>query len=209
MKIPHLYRWRIGSILAFNLYLLAEVWFDPESIYTVLLLFWLQNISIGLANVFKILFVKSDQTDQHGIPFLLGIRRVFMAGFFTVHYGTFQMAYLIFLLTLRFDHVQFKLQPMVLYPALLLLFSSTFLGLPASIRAASKRNAGLGELMFLPYLRIVPMTLLILVNAYYQDFRSIALFVFMKLLADVLMYVFTDGISDRKDGEALKNSPQS
>ena len=197
MNIPHLYRWRIGSILVFNLYLLAEVWLDPASVYTVLLLFWFQNICIGLANVFKILFVKSNEMDADGNRVFSGIRKVFVAGFFTMHYGTFQMAYLIFLLTLRFEHVDFRLQPMVIYPALILLFISTFLGLPASIRAATQRNAGLGELMFLPYLRILPMTILILVNAYYQDFRGIALFVFMKLIADVAMYVFTDGQSER------------
>jgi hypothetical protein len=198
MNIPHLYRWRIGSIIAFNLYLLAEVWFDPGSIYTVLLLFWMQNICIGIANVFKILFVKSNEMDSDGNRILSGIRKFFVAGFFTIHYGTFQMAYLIFFLTLRFEHVDFRLQPMVIYPALILLFFSTFLGLPANIREATKRNAGLGELMFLPYLRILPMTILILVNAYYQDFRGIALFVFMKLLADVAMYVFTDGKSEQQ-----------
>ena len=197
MNIPHLYRWRIGSIIAFNLYLLAEVWFDTGSIYTVLLLFWLQNISIGIANVFKILFVKSNEMDTDGNRVFSGIRKLFVAGFFTIHYGTFQMAYLIFLLTLRFEHVDFRLQPMVIYPALILLFFSTFLGLPGNIRAASKRNAGLGELMFLPYLRILPMTMLILVNAYYQDFRGIALFVFMKMIADVAMYAFTEGKMER------------
>lgn len=197
MKIPHLFRWRIVSIVAFNLYLLAEIWFDRSSIYTVLLLFWLQNICIGLANIFKILLVKSDETDQNGNPLMKGIQRVFIAGFFTIHYGMFHLAYLVFLLTLRFADVDFRLQPTVLYPALLLLFSSTFLGLPASIRAASARKAGLAELMFLPYLRIVPMTLLILVNAYYQDFRGIALFVGIKLLADVGMYVFTEGRTER------------
>ncbi|MFN9115405.1 MAG: DUF6498-containing protein, partial [Bacteroidota bacterium] len=97
MNIPHLYRWRIGSIVAFNLYLLAEVWFDPASVYTVLLLFWFQNICIGLANVFKILFVKSNEMDADGNRVFSGIRKVFVAGFFTMHYGTFQMAYLIFL----------------------------------------------------------------------------------------------------------------
>jgi hypothetical protein len=198
MKSLPLYRWRIASIVAFNLYLLAETWFDPGSVYTVLLLFWLQNICIGLANVLKILLVKSNQMDEAGNRIFSGIRKVFVAGFFTVHYGTFQLAYLIFLLTLRFEHIDFRLQPNVLYPALVLLLIATFLGLPENIHAASKRNAGLGELMFLPYLRILPMTILILINAHYQDFRGIAMFVLMKLIADVAMYAFTEGKTDRQ-----------
>jgi hypothetical protein len=198
MKPFPLYRWRIAGIVAFNLYLLAETWFDPGSVYTVLLMFWLQNICIGLANVLKILLVKSNQMDEAGNRLFSGISKVFFAGFFTVHYGTFQLAYLVFLLTMRFEHIDFRLQPNVLYPALVLLLIATFLGLPENIRAASKRNAGLGELMFLPYLRILPMTILILINAHYQDFRGIAMFVLMKLIADVAMYAFTDGKTDRQ-----------
>jgi hypothetical protein len=186
--------WQLLLIVIFNMYLLVQIWFEPNSIYTALLLFWTQSILIGAANVIRIFAVKnlaihSSSNQGYGL-----FRRLFLAGFFTIHFGFFHLAFLLFILTLRFNNTELSLQPGILLPGIIILAIGTISGLPGSIYRMSQRGAGIAQVMFAPYLRIFPIVVLIIINARYPDFRGIALFVLVKMLAELLLYIFTEGL---------------
>ncbi|MCU0950521.1 MAG: DUF6498-containing protein [Burkholderiaceae bacterium] len=63
-------------------------------VFVVMLLYWLENVLIGLANVLRIL-VTGTRPGSGGMP-----SHLFLAAFFTLHYGIFAAAHGMFVLVL-------------------------------------------------------------------------------------------------------------
>ncbi len=125
---------------------------------TILLLYWLESVVIGILNIPKILFTQSS---------LFG--NVFLAAFFTVHYGGFSAGHGVFLKEM-FD-VDLSLNALLVWGPFSLAGLSFFISHFVSMmvnhfgkREYKTRTAN--EQMFLPYGRVVIMHITILFGGF-------------------------------------------
>lgn len=88
--------WTLGLILAGNLIPVFGVAFLGWDAAQILLLFWAENIVVGLLTLPRILAAKGDRSGQEGSPAANGC-------FFVVHYGVFCIGHLVFALSLAGD----------------------------------------------------------------------------------------------------------
>lgn len=78
-------------LLLANLLPLAGIVFLGWRVFDVIMLFWLENVMIGIMNIMKILLVSVREKKPGGL---------FTAIFFTVHYGMFAFAHGVFVFSL-------------------------------------------------------------------------------------------------------------
>jgi Family of unknown function (DUF6498) len=189
-------------LLAINIYCIWYYQNNPNEFNTVVFLYWGQSVLIGLFNFVDILTVKNV------IPGSIEINNSLVnnssgskgctATFFAFHYGMFHFVYLIFIL------VQSKLN--IDFHFILIGLAAFSLNLLIQFirhkqwQAANTVN--LGAMFFLPYLRIIPMHLMILGPAFFHVSPSI-IFLILKTIADVTMYLV---VSPYKDLPEHKNN---
>lgn len=86
-------------LIVVNLFPLVGVLAFDWRVFDVLLLYWIENVIIGVINVMRMLLVASTDSAQRtrrDSP----VRRVMMSAFFGVHYGMFCFAHLMAVVTL-------------------------------------------------------------------------------------------------------------
>ncbi len=108
------------------------------------------------------------------------------AWFFLFHFGFFHFVYAIFLLVGNSSGVNGKL---LLITAGIFLAESTIQFIRKRISVQTEK-VNVGKMFFTPYLRILPMHLMILAPAFLGISASIV-FLLLKTLADVGMYLLT------------------
>ena len=169
------------------------IWYYQKNLgefYTIVFLYWGQSVLIGLFNFVDLLTVKNI------IPGSIKINekpvdnssksKGCAATFFAFHYGMFHLVYGIFIL------VQSKLD---------IDFRFAFIGLAAFslnlimefVRHKQWQNnnaVNLGAMFFLPYLRIIPMHLMIL-GPIFLNWKASTIFLVLKTAADLAMYFVT------------------
>lgn len=79
--------WAIGALVAVNLFPLVGVAYLGWSIYDLMLLYWFENGVVGLYAALKMLATEGEDSSATGPFAFLG--KLFLVGFFTVHYGMF------------------------------------------------------------------------------------------------------------------------
>jgi hypothetical protein len=162
----------VWVLLAANLVPLAGVLFWNWDVFALLLLFWMENVVIGVLNVLKMLL--ADPADA-----ALWAAKLFMAPFFCFHYGMFTAIHGTFVFALfggkKFDPPGIN----VVEPALRAA-GELGLWLPLGVLVASHafsflwnylvrgefRRAKLAELMAKPYGRVVVLHLTILFGGF-------------------------------------------
>lgn len=171
-----------------NGYLIYYYQQQPGEFNTIVWIYWLQSVLIGLFNFFDLMSVKNpDETSMslNNQPVAEGSMGC-AAWFFLLHYGFFHFVYAIFLLVGKHSGVNGKL----------LLITAGIFVTESTIQFIRKRNTlqpekiNVGRMFFTPYLRIVPMHLMILVPAFLGITASI-LFLVLKTVADAGMYLLT------------------
>lgn len=181
------------GIVASNLLVIVFALVEDWSLGSMMGIYWAQSVIIGIFQFARILCLKSFSTKgftSNGSPVPetpQGKRGT--AFFFAVHYGIFHLVYLIFLLTGKggggADTGVFWFAVSVL--AFLVSHALSF---SRNVRADRSRRPHLGALMFLPYARILPMHLtLILGQQLDSNTLSLILFTSLKTGADYLMHV--------------------
>lgn len=158
----------------------------------LLWVYWGQSVIIGYFNVHRI--VDLDRLSTEG--FLSKNRPVdstcesqrCTAVCFALHYGLFHLVYSVFLL------ISFRIHPGFPLTGVLLCIFAFYFTHRFSYRYNRERDRtvqNIGTLMFFPYLRIVPMNLMILLGGQFADDNSLALvlFLMLKTAADVAMHV--------------------
>ncbi len=180
--------------MAANLLPLYLVMIGQWTLVQVLLLFWLENVIIGVLNIIKIL--SCAQGGLKGIP-----RRLFVSAFFTVHYGIFTLAHGAIIISL-FGHqslpdgVDFspRMVPFIiehfglLLPGLLLLGSHLVSLVSNYYLAGEYRRLSPEKLMSKPYARVMILHVTVLVGG------LIAQALGQPLLALVVLVVLKIGI---------------
>lgn len=173
-------------LLAANFYCIWYFQNNKDGFATVIWIYWFQSVIIGLFNFIDLLSIKKFDAGDFKIneeP-VTTANKGCVAWFFLVHYGFFHLGYAIFLL-IQFGITNINGNFMIIGVSAFL-----FEAIVAFIRRKQQEKSGtinFSLLFFLPYLRIVPMHLTILLPAFLKITPSI-LFLVLKMVADILAY---------------------
>lgn len=132
---------------------------------TILVLYWLESVIIGGLNVIKILSVRSSEDT----PKIFFFGNLFIAAFFTVHYGIFTMVHGMFLKEVfgaEFIFEDLKEGGPLLWTALSFLVSHVFSMVVNFYGKAEYIGRPAIEQMFTPYGRVFVMHFVILLGGF-------------------------------------------
>lgn len=173
-------------LLAGNLYCIWYYENHPGGFTTVVWIYWLQSIIIGFFNFLDLLTIKNYDAGtlkMNNAP-VTEKNKGCIAWFFLVHYGFFHLGYCIFLL------IDFGIRTVdknfLLLGAAAFLLESVFSFMKRK-QLEQKIKLNIGTMFFLPYLRIVPMHLTILIPAF-TGIKPSLLFLVLKMVADIFSY---------------------
>lgn len=186
-KYQFLYNPGVWSLLATNLYIIYYYFQHPNSIHTVIAIYWIQSVLIGLFNFLDIITLQKVKADSFkdsntGKDWSTGCAGTF----FLVHYGIFHFVYLIFLSTSMLKIKELDWQFIIL--SFWILVASGIIHFIQHKLRNKTEEANLGVLFFLPYTRVVPMHLFILIPSF-LSISGALVFLFLKTIADVAMYM--------------------
>lgn len=160
-------------LIAANMVPLAGVLFFQWSVFDIFLLFWAENVVIGLINVLRMLLASAGDP----VSWLV---RLFLIPFFIFHYGMFTLTHGLFVFLLfgsdSFDDVAFPNDPEPLLEALLspdfvvpvsvLFLSHGFSFLWNYVGKGEYRNASLMLIMKRPYGRVVVLHVTLILGGF-------------------------------------------
>jgi hypothetical protein len=179
--------WSLWLLLALNLYAIFHYMQHPESINTLMAIFWIQSAFIGLFTFIGMLAFTNRTNSGFTTTEKPGIGGAgCSAMFFAVHYGGFHLAYFFF--------VTYKLagDKHADWQFIQLSFWAILFGSIMQFIQDKRHNhtAAVNPLtMFImPYARIVPMHLAILLPSFLHVKVGIV-FLGLKVLADVIMHM--------------------
>lgn len=183
-------------LLIANSYLVYKYEQNPAIFSTLVWLYWSQSIIYGFFTFLTISALPepdvkvSERTiaERGDRPEGKVTYPAVTAWFFVFHYGFFHLVYFIFLLTITklslFDWQFFKYY-------LLVFFLSQLANFIQHKLQKQKTPVDFGRMLAIPYLRIIPMHLCILIPAF-LNVLSLTVFLVLKVVADTAMYVVTN-----------------
>ena len=174
----------------------AGVVFLGWSVFSIMLLFWLENIIVGLLNIPRIIFALGGDRSGNSNVF----QRIFTAAFFAFHYGMFTFVHGMFVFNM-FGGEQYD-QPSIplvwdlitkqhLYWAVLALFISHFISLVMNyFMLGEYETVTTKEMMKKPYGRIVILHLGIIFGGIVLDILTaplagLVILLLIKIVFDV------------------------
>jgi hypothetical protein len=179
-------------LLLTNLAIVVGAILQQWNVTDMLWIYWGQSVIIGYFNVHRIVDLDRFSTDS----FLSNNRPAeptcetqrCTAVCFALHYGLFHLVYVVFLLT------TFRIHPGFPLTGVLLCILAFYLTHRFSYRYNRERDRtvqNIGTLMFFPYLRIIPMNLIVLLGGQFAGANALTLvlFLLLKAAADVTMHV--------------------
>lgn len=173
-------------LLAGNFYCIWYFQNHENGFATVVWIYWWQSIIIGFFNFVDLLTIKNYDPSNfqvNGQP-LTAKNKGCLPWFFAVHFGFFHLGYAIFL-AIQFGGKNVDGTFLLIGIAAFLMESlSAFL---RRKRAEKNYKFNMGSLFFLPYLRVVPMHLMIMAPAF-TGLQPSVVFLVLKMIADVLAY---------------------
>jgi len=178
-----------------NLIPLFGVLFFAWSIFSVIFIYWCENIVVGFYNILRMWkaekpVVAADKVKINGRAFT-GTPSRFLILFFMVHFGIFTFVHGVFVFTLFFDGVinvmGILLSVLGLFISHGISYQQNFIG-----REEYKKISRI-EQMFKPYSRIVVLQLVIIFSGFFVmslglDIGAIILLVLIKIVVDVLKH---------------------
>lgn len=186
-------------LLAANFYCLYYYENNKGDFATVIWIYWLQSITIGLFNFFDLLTLKNYDPAN----FTLNDQPVTeknkgcAAWFFLLHYGTFHFVYGIFLLV---KHTEGLTHPTILLIGFAGFLLEGIIGFRQRKEIEASVKVSIGTIFFLPYLRVVPMHLMILGPAF-LGWQPGTIFLVLKILADIISYIIYRSIYTKSSAQ--------
>lgn len=186
-------------IIAGNVYCIWYYINNPNDFATIVWIYWFQSIIIGFFNFLDLLTIEIfDASDLkiNSKPVTPGNKGC-VAWFFLLHYGIFHFVYAVFLL------VDFGIQSI---DKLVFLFGVSVFLLEAIMNFIRQKKLekevkfNIGSMFFLPYFRIIPMHMMILLPAFF-GWKPSLLFLGLKMGADLLSYIVYQHISIKQNAE--------
>lgn len=184
-----------GLLIIANLVPIYGVFFLDWNVFPILLLFWMENVLMGLFNVVKMLMVNPSSAGAWGAKLLI-------IPFFFFHYGMFTLAHGIFVFALfggyfnelegfpTADSLVQVISDFQLDWAILALFLSHAISFVLNyVGRGEYKKAKLKELMTQPYGRVVILHITIIIGAFLVMLTNAPIFVLVILL---LLKIFID-----------------
>lgn len=167
-------------MLAINGYLLLLFIKDPHTVNLIILLYWFQSFFMGFFTFLTMLSFK----DNSNSPAFFGSKTK-QAFFFLFHYSFFHLGLLIFLIATSLINSNVINQYLV--TSVWLLLATQAIDFLQTRLFKSNSTINLQQYFFLPYLRVIPLVVLILGFAYFPSSFGLS-FLLVKILIDIIMY---------------------
>ncbi len=180
------------------------------SVAPLLWVYWCQNGIIGLFNWLRMKQLKKFSTDglkQDEVyvkPTKKSKRDI--TNFFLLHYGVFQLFYLFFLVKFT-DPVPSEVVISMIIGVAIFLFNHAF-SYRKNLKMDLSTNPNIGNMMFFPYFRVIPMHLVMFVGAWVgpRSVMVLLFFLLLKTIVDMLMHIiqhidWSDGLRELPPGE--------
>lgn len=178
------------SLLISNILVIILAVVQKWDVSEILWVYWVQSIIIGFFQFLRILFLKNFSTNNFTInnqPVKPTISiKVVTAFFFLVHYGLFHFVYAIFLF--KFFSKQ-SLDFTSIFLGGLIFFLNHTLSYFHNRIVDQQRTQNIGTLMFTPYVRIIPMHLIIMFGVILGQ-SVLIIFLLLKTITDLVMHIF-------------------
>lgn len=193
-----LFNWSTLVLILTNLSILYYFVRSNLAFDTLLWVYWFQSIIIGFFTIIKILSLKDFSTQGVKIggehPKATFFVKIFIAGFFTIHYGIFHLVYAMFLLVDTFFGNLFNSSQgigadwgFILTAAGLFFINHAF---SFFYHKNSDKKPNIGRIMGFPYVRIIPMHITIIAGTFLgHGISAIVFFIILKTVADVVAHV--------------------
>ncbi len=177
-------------LIAINAYCIWYYQTNPDEFNTLLFLYWGQSVLIGLFNFVDMLTVKNVVTGSMTINNVPADSSSKSKGctslFFLFHYGIFHLVYGIYIFI--YTKLDVDLHFILIGLAA---FSLNLIVQFVRHKQWQQYNAvNIGSMFILPYLRIIPMHLMILIPIFFH-WKASVIFLILKAAADIIMYVVT------------------
>jgi hypothetical protein len=176
-------------LIAVNLLPLGAVVFYGMTVFAVIVLFWAENVIIGILNVAKLLTLFKLRGDVMALG---------LAAFFALHYGIFTLVHGVFVFTLfgTDDPATYSLSTVdagfavFVIPLLALIASHTLSFLFNFLWQKEYMVVTANELMIQPYGRVIALHITILVGGFVvmslgEPVYAVALLILVKIAFDV------------------------
>jgi hypothetical protein len=180
-------------LLLSNLIVIVLALVQGWDILPLLWVYWWQNGIIGFFNWLRIKKLKHFSTDGFKIDGRLvkATKKTKMdtALFFLLHYGAFQLFYLIFIITLA-QEIGYDVF-LTATVGIAIFFFNHLYSYRYNLEKDLASNPNIGTLMFFPYFRVIPMHLIIFIGLWAGRGSRTELFFFLilKTGVDLLMHV--------------------
>ena len=174
-------------LLAGNIYCIWYYQNNPGAFTTVIWIYWFQSITIGLFNFLDLLTIKNFDAGEMRLndqPVTTSNQGC-TAWFFLVHYGFFHLGYAIFILK---DFGVRSVNTTVLLLGVGTFFLEAIIGFVRQKQLERTVKFNIGSLFSFPYLRIVPMHLMILLPAF-LGWKPSVVFLGLKMGADIISFL--------------------
>lgn len=198
-------------LLLSNLLTLVLAVVQQWDVRVLMWIYWAQSVIIGYFNVHRILALENFTTsgfminDKPVKRTAAGKRQT--ALLFAMHYGIFHLGYMVFLATMS------GVQPGFPLFGMLVCILAFYLNHRFSYHYNRERDLegipNLGNLMTYPYVRIVPMHLMIVIGSNFLGNNGIALvfFLLLKTAADIAMHVIEHAMARGDARRARRRLP--
>jgi hypothetical protein len=187
----------INGVLAY-LYKVGQI-----AVFTIVWIYYVQSLLIGVQYFVRLLSLK-DSNASGGNKNPSSPRS--MAFFFLLHYGFFHFVYFIFLAAMTFsDTPNVQIDGKYFLYAVSGFAVNTIFSLISQVRQDRVEHPSPGSIFFIPYFRIVPMHLFIILGfgqelsasgespfPFLHIIGSFGIFLILKTISDVLLYVVTN-----------------
>jgi len=188
-------------LIASNMMVLYGLLFLGWGVFAMIFLFWMENLIIGVFNVFKMVLNRPGEA-------ALWFGKLFMIPFFIVHYGMFTAVHGLFVLELfgpepvkKMVHSPFEPEPYFYvvehghfgYMLAFLIFSHAFSFVANYIMKAEYETTTLQRLMSAPYGRVVVLHLTVLFGGFLllwlgSPLAGLVLLLGLKIVFDVFAH---------------------
>ena len=175
----------LWMLLAINGWLIYSYTQNPDMINDIIILYYIQSVLIGVVNIAS-LYSFNNYTGQIMVPGNIKEKKNgCLPLFFGLHYGAFHLIYLFFLAGIVDIH---KMDYNFIKTTCYVLIGNAIINFVHDKMRNREEPVNIGVMFFMPYARVVPMHLMILLPEFFAINRSIT-FLLLKTGADVVMFM--------------------